>query len=62
MPSVREQRRIERLLDQADEAADARKDQRVLELAEDIPAFDPEKTDAAAYVEAAQGRPASMDR
>jgi hypothetical protein len=53
MPSERIQRRIDRLLDEADQAADANEWSRVRELAQNVLAFAPDDSDAVAYVEAA---------
>ena len=54
MPSERVQRRIERLLEQADEAIDGLQWDRVRELAEAVLALDSESQDATTYLSAAQ--------
>ncbi len=54
MASDRIQRRIDRLLDQAEEAADESNWQRVRELSQNILAFDPENTDALGFLAAAE--------
>ena len=51
MASERMQRRIERLLDQADEAADRREWAEVQRLAEDILLIDSANADAEAFLE-----------
>ena len=53
MAGDRIQRRIDRLLDQAEEAADEPNWQRVRELSQNILAFDPENTDALGFLAAA---------
>ena len=53
MASDRIERRIDRLLDQAEEAADESNWQRVRELSQNILAFDPENTDALGFLAAA---------
>src|SRR3990170_1711384 len=54
MASERIQRRIERLLDQAEEAADRREWDVVRQRAEDILTFDPDNSDASGFLVAAQ--------
>ena len=54
MASDRIQRRIDRLLDQAEEAADESNWQRVRELSQNILAFDPENTDGLGFLAAAE--------
>ena len=54
MASDRVQRRVERLLDQAEEAADEFNWQRVCELTQNILAFDPANTDALGFLAAAE--------
>ncbi|HLF09172.1 MAG TPA: protein kinase [Dehalococcoidia bacterium] len=54
MASERIQRRIERLLDQAEEAADRREWELVRQRAEDILTFDPDNPDASGFLVAAQ--------
>ena len=56
MTSERVQRRIERLLDQVEEAADQRDWARVREFAEDVLAFAPENPDATEFLVAANRR------
>ncbi|MCH8801486.1 MAG: serine/threonine-protein kinase PknK, partial [Chloroflexi bacterium] len=53
MASERVQRRVERLLDQAEEAADEFDWQRVRELTQNILAFDPDNNDALGFLAAA---------
>ena len=54
MASDRIQRRIDRVLDQAEEAADQSNWDKVKELAENILAFDPENQDALSFLTAAE--------
>ncbi len=56
MASDRIQRRIERLLDEIDEAADGREWSRVQELASDVLAFAPENAEAQQFLAAAERR------
>jgi len=56
MASERIQRRIDRLLDQLEEAADQREWDQVSELAEDLLAFAPDNADARTFLEAAERR------
>ena len=56
MASERVQRRIDRLLDQIEEAADQREWDQVRELAEDLLAFAPDNTDGRTFLEAAERR------
>ena len=56
MASDRVQLRIERLLDQIEEAADNREWDQVTELAKDILAFAPDNPDARTFLEAAERR------
>ena len=60
MASERVQRRIDRLLDQIEEAADQRKWSEVIELAEDLLAFAPDNADARTFLDAAQRRLSSQ--
>ena len=53
MPSERIQRRIDRLLDQVEEAADARDWERTRTLAQDILDLDSENPDAMTFVDVA---------
>ena len=56
MASDRIQRRIERLLDEIDEATDGREWSRVQELASDVLAFAPENAEAQQFLAAAERR------
>ena len=56
MASERIQRRIDRLLDQIEEAADLREWGQVILLAEDLLAFAPDNADARTFLDAAQRR------
>ena len=53
MVSERVQRRIERLLDQAEEAADSSNWQQVGDLAQNVLTFEPDNADALAFLDAA---------
>ncbi|MCZ6671946.1 MAG: hypothetical protein O7C75_03305, partial [Verrucomicrobia bacterium] len=54
MTSERIQRRVDRLLDQIEEAADQRDWQGVRQLAQDVLRLDPENADALGYLAAAE--------
>ena len=56
MASERTQRRIDRLLDQIEDATDKRQWEQVQELAEDLLAFAPDNADARTFLDAAQRR------
>ena len=54
MPSERIQRRVDRLLDRAEEAADVRDWTEVEQIAREALTLDPENGDAAALIESAR--------